>query len=234
MSYFVHETAEVDNIQLSDGVGIYKNASVRQCTIGEFSKFGDFGRMERSVLGKHVDIQRYAMIYDSNIGDYSYCGRNFTAWHCRIGKYCSLSWNVSIGGANHDYERISQHAFLYAGQFDLMPEHRLGYDRFESECHVGNDVWIGCNAVITRGVHIGDGAVVGAGAVVTHDIAPYTIVGGVPAHFIKRRCPRELAERLIASAWWDLPPETIRSHFDLFNAKISEESVSAIEKIVCK
>lgn len=235
MKYFVHETAEEINNQIGSNVGIYKNAFVKNCIIGDDVKIGDFARIEDSSFGRNVDLQRFSLIYHSELGDYSYVGRYFTAWHCKIGKFCSISWNVGIGGANHDYERITQHAFLYAKQFGILEEEQNpGYNRFEDECIIGNDVWIGCNAVICRNVHVGDGAVIAAGAVITKDVEPYTIVGGVPGKMIKRRCEITLANRLIQTHWWDLPAETIRKNFELFNSKITDHAVEKIEKLVQK
>ncbi len=233
MNSFVHETAEVTNVELCAGAKVYKNAFVKDTVLGECVKVGDFSRIEGCEFGRNVDLQRFALIYHSRMGDYSYVGRNFTCWYAKIGKFCSISWNVGIGGANHDYNRITQHAFLYASQFGMLePGEPAGYDRFETHCEIGNDVWIGCNAVICRGVHIGDGAVVGAGAVVTKDVEPYTIVGGVPASVIKRRCSLELANRLQATEWWNLSGTIIKDNFDLFNQVITEESVKAIEELV--
>lgn len=232
MAYIIDPTAFVDDVKMGEGAQIWKNAFVRHCALGEMAKINDFSRVEHCILGKHSDIQRYAMCYHTTFGDYTYTGRNLVSWYSRIGKFCSISWNVGIGGANHDYNRISQHAFLYARQFDLMLENEPGYDRFSDECVIGNDVWIGCNAVICRGVHIGDGAVVAAGAVVTKDVEPYTIVAGVSAKKIKERCPRSLAERLQKSAWWNLDSQVIKQHFTLFNSQISEESVCQIEELV--
>lgn len=230
---FVHETAEVINVVLDGGAKVYKNAFVKNSQLSKNAKVGDFGRIENSSFGVSVDLQRFAMIYNSEIGDYSYVGRNFTCWYAKIGKFCSISWNVGIGGANHDYNRISQHAFLYAQQFGMMESgQEAGYNRFDTPCEIGNDVWIGCNAVVCRGVHIGDGAVVAAGSVVTKDVESYTIVGGVPAKILKRRCSKELAERLQKTLWWNLPPQTIKDNFNLFNQAISEDSVKAIEQLV--
>ena len=231
MANIIDPSAFVENTQLGEGTQIWKNAFVRNCELRDFSKINDFSRLEHCKLGIHTDIQRYAMCYYTAFGDYTYTGRNFVSWHCKIGKFCSISWNVSIGGANHDYNRISQHAFLYARQFDLMGEDVEGYNRFEDECVIGNDVWIGCNAVICRGVHIGDGAVIAAGSVVTKDVEPYTIVAGVPAKKIKDRCPRALAVRLRNTAWWDLDGQTIKEHFNLFNSQIDEENVCKIEAL---
>lgn len=74
---------------------------------------------------------------------------------------------------------------------------------------VGNDVWIGFEAVILAGVTIGDGAIIGARAVVTKDVPPYTIVGGVPARPIRKRFSDEDIATLLTLKWWDLPPAQI-------------------------
>ena len=233
MNNFIHESAEVADTKLADGAKIFKSTLVKNTSLGENVKVGDFSRIENSEFGRNADIQRFAMIYNSSMGDYSYVGRNFTCWHAKIGKFCSISWNVGIGGANHDYHRISQHAFLYAPQFGILEQgEKPGYDRFSDECVIGNDVWIGCNAVICRGVHIGDGAVIAAGAVVTKDVEPYTIVGGVPAKKIKERCAVSLAKRLQKTQWWNLSPEIIKMNFELFTKEIDEDSVSSIEALI--
>lgn len=228
----IDQTAVIENVSLGEGAQIWKQSFVKNCQLGDYSKINDFSRLEDCSLGIHVDIQRYAMCYYSAFGDYTYTGRNFVSWHCRIGKFCSISWNVSIGGANHDYNRITQHAFLYARQFGILNDEPEGYNRFNDICEIGNDVWIACNAVICRNVRIGDGAVVAAGAVVTKDVEPYTIVAGVPAKVIKRRCSNALAERLCASRWWDLPADIIKKNLQLFNSSISVESVKQIEALV--
>lgn len=75
---------------------------------------------------------------------------------------------------------------------------------------IGNDVWIGYDAVIMAGVTIGDGAIIGTRAVVTKDVAPYSIVGGVPAREIRKRFAPEVVERLRELKWWDWPEEKIR------------------------
>lgn len=229
---FVHKTADVADINLQEGSKIFKEVYVRKSKVGSQTKIGDFSRIENSDFGNCIEIQRHAMIYNSMIGDYSYTGRNFVCWYAKIGKFCSISWNVSIGGANHDYNRITQHAFLYARQFGMMDESQdVGYDRFCQGCTIGNDVWIGCNAVICRNVNIGNGAVVAAGAVVTKDVPPYAIVGGCPAKVLKMRCNEDLAKRIEATEWWNFDPKIIRKNFFVFNSEISEETVRLIEEL---
>ena len=227
----ISEAALLENVTYAPNARIY-DAYVKNSIVGERSIIRDGSRIENSKFGLNVDLQRNAMIYNTEIDDYTYTGRNFVPWHSRIGKYCSISWNVSIGGANHDFHRITQHAFLYAPQFGFLGKSEdPKYNRFSDECVVGNDVWIACNAVICRGVHIGDGAVIAAGAVVTKDVEPYTIVAGVPAKVIKERCSHELSNRLINAKWWNLPPNVIKANIDLFSAEITEASVFLIEKL---
>src|SRR5690606_23262164 len=81
--------------------------------------------------------------------------------------------------------------------------------RRQKHVTIGNDVWIGHGAVIMPGVTIGDGAVVGANAVVTHDVAPYQIVAGVPARPVRQRFPADIAARLMALSWWDWPADKL-------------------------
>lgn len=230
MSNQVHETAEVEGVEMDPTARIYKHASVKNSHLAANVKVGDFARIADSRFARNVDLQRFSMIYGSEMGDYSYVGRNFTCWHAKIGKFCSISWNVSIGGANHDYTRMTQHSFLYAPQFGLLEsDGEVAYDRFTSKCEIGNDVWIGCHAVILRDVKIGDGAVVAAGSVVTKDVEPYTIVAGVPAKVIKRRCSPELAKRMQDLAWWDMDVHVVKQNLRLWGEPISEEAIIKME-----
>ena len=83
---------------------------------------------------------------------------------------------------------------------------------------LGNDVWVGFEAVILAGVTIGDGAIIGARAVVTRDVPPYAIVGGVPARLIRRRFDEATIESLLALQWWDWEPERIRRALPVLQA----------------
>lgn len=223
----------VNNIFEPDsGIRIFKDAWVKDCILKNNVLIRNHCRLENCFLGNYVQLQRNAMMYHVVIGERTYTGKNFTAWHCRIGKYCSISWNVSIGGANHDFHRITSHAFLYTDGFGIsLPEKWESYDRFSERCEVGNDVWIACHAIVNRGVIIGDGAVIAAGAVVTKDVAPYSIVAGVPAKVIGRRCTEDQAKKLQEIAWWDFPTKMIEDNIPLFNQQITDESIAAIEKI---
>lgn len=215
---YVHASSQLDNTTGQEGSKVYQHCNVKNTRIGEYSTVGDFSRLDNCVIGNRVALQRNAMMYDVEMGDYSYTGKNFVAWHSSIGAFCSISWNVSIGGANHDYTKVTTHSFLYAGDFGLMPDESLPvYDRFRKPCVVENDVWIAANACICRGVTVHTGAVVAAGAVVTHDVEPYTIVAGVPARPIKKRFDDETIELLLQSRWWEFPRNVIKENYDLFN-----------------
>lgn len=215
---FISKTANVQNVEGASSSKIYNNCRVVDTILSENSSIGDNSRVFNSSLGNFVYIQRDALMYSTNVGDYTYTGKNFTSWYSKIGKFCSISWNVSIGGANHDYERVTTHAFLYSDDYDFL-NGRTGYNRFEDECIIGNDVWIAANATICRGVVVGNGAVIAAGAVVTKDVEPYTIVAGIPAKPIKKRFSNEVINILLKSEWWNLPPQIIKDNFELFNSK---------------
>lgn len=226
--FFVHESAVCKNVSGAANSAVYKDCNVSNTVLGNGATVGDCSRLADCVLGEKVAIQRYAQMFSVEMGRFSYTGRNFNAWNCKIGAFCSISWNVSIGGANHDFNRVTTHAFLYSPSFGLMGE-EPGYDRFTDECIIGNDVWIAAGACVCRGVTVGDGAVIGAGAIVTKDVPPYTVVAGVPAKPLKKRFDDEVIALLQESRWWDLPAEVIKANFDLFNAKPDAE----IAKKIC-
>ncbi|MEG1767110.1 MAG: CatB-related O-acetyltransferase [Comamonas sp.] len=124
-----------------------------------------------------------------------------------IGRYCSFGRNCEIGVADHPITMLSSHNFQYSWKlFPKDPEYRK-IDRkkisFLKETKIGNDVWIGAKAIVRSGVVIGDGAIIAAGAVVVKDVEPYSIVGGVPAKFIRSRFDKSISDELMKLKWWD-------------------------------
>ena len=231
-TYYAAPDAVCRNVTAPATARIYKATRVEDTVLGEHVSIGDYSRVGGSVFGDRCFLQRNCMVYGSRFGRYSYAGKNATVWHAEIGAFCSISWNVSIGGANHDYTRLTTHSFLYDREdFDLMPEGAEGYDRFAEPCVIGSDVWIAANACVCRGVTVGTGAVIAAGAVVTRDVEPYTIVAGVPARPVKKRFSDEIIARLLDTAWWELPAEIIRENYEIFNARPDEDSLSRLEEL---
>lgn len=228
---FIHSSAEVIDVDMSNNAKIYKNAFVKNCILKENSIIGDFTRTENSIFAENTRVQRNNLIYSAKLGKHSYTGKNCTVWHSNIGKFCSLSWNLSIGAANHDYNRTTTHSFIYAPEFGFIDETEKAYERFDEPCEIGNDVWIAANACIMRDVKIGDGAVIGAGAIVTKDVEPYTIVVGAPAKPIKLRFDKNLIERLLNVKWWDFPDEIIKKNIFLFSNIINEDVIEKLEAL---
>ena len=228
---YIHSTAVVKDSLLHEGAKVYKECFVLRSQMERGSQIGDFSRMEDSVLDNGVKIQRNNLIYGSKIGRHTYTGRNTTIWHAEIGCFCSISWNVSIGGADHDYERVTTHAMLYSPEFGFCGTPNEGYDRFDNNCLIGNDVWLASNVVICRGVTVGNGAVIGAGAIVTKDVPPYSIVVGVPAKIIKTRFPTEIINRLEKLEWWNFPDNIIKENLNLFKQKLDDNIIKKLENI---
>ena len=154
----------------------------------------------KACYGNGVSIADTVIVSsDVSIGKYSYVNPHSTLENCTVGNYCSISAGVNICPGEHDLYAISTHP-LFAR--DEIPK--------RAPVVIGHDVLISLNAVILKGVHIGNGAVIGAGAVVTKDIEPYEIVGGVPAKHIGWRFDPETRERIEQSRWWEKEPNEIK------------------------
>lgn len=147
-------------------------------------------------FGKCVRIPATSQMWGGYLGDYSYLGEYCSVPNAYIGKYCSIGMRCSIGGWQHDYTKKSTSPRIYR---EILNK---GYIDQKLQVIIGNDVWIGDNAVILKGT-IGDGAVIGAGAVVTKDVPPYAIVAGNPAKIIKYRFSQERIEELLMEKWWE-------------------------------
>ena len=174
------------------------------------------------VKNPFIEVGDYT-VYDDFVNDPRDFERNNVLYHypecnhdrLRIGRFCSIACGAKFifNAANHAMDSLSTYTFpLFFEEWDLPTDTASIAETWDSrgDIAVGNDVWIGYEAVILSGVRIGDGAIVAARAVVTGDVEPYTIVGGVPAKPIRKRFTPETIHRLERLRWWDWPREKLQ------------------------
>jgi phosphonate metabolism protein (transferase hexapeptide repeat family) len=190
----MHSTVQPNHPKIAETV-IHSTASIRD-----------------SSIGRCCEVLADTSLHAAELGDFSYLGPRCIVGDATIGKFCAIAAEVRIGAPNHPMDRPSMHRFTYCPEYysaDAVRDHAFFDRRKQDRAVIGNDVWIGHGVIVLPGVKVGDGAVLAAGAVVTKDVQPYTIVGGIPAKFIRERFTRTIAERLTSIAWWNWPFETI-------------------------
>lgn len=141
--------------------------------------------------------------------------------HLIIGKFCSIACGAKFlfNSANHTLSSLSTYPFpLFFEEWGLEKGNVGASWDNKGDIVIGNDVWIGYEAVIMAGVTIGDGAIIGSRAVVTKDVPPYTIAGGVPAKPIRKRYSEETSATLLELKWWDWPEERITKNIHAIQA----------------
>ena len=169
------------------------------------------------IAGYDKEIYVKPTIKNPNIivGDFTYIAdsefeshvTNYYPWSrdkLIIGKFCQIAAGVEfvMNDANHQMNTVTTFPFYTLEGWEMNAPDPSEMP-FKGDTVIGNDVWIGQNAVILPGVHIGDGAVIGANSVVGSNVAPYTIVIGNPARVLRKRFDEELTDLLLRFKWWD-------------------------------
>ena len=176
---------------------VYLNAVIKdpQIEVGDYTIYNDFIAdpllFEKNNVLYHYPIHREKLI---------------------IGKFCSIACGTKFlfNCANHTLKSLSTYTFpLFYEEWELEKSNITTAWDNKGNIVIGNDVWIGYEAVIMAGVHIGDGAIIAARAVVTKDVPPYTIVGGTPAKEIRKRFDTEVIKQLLKLKWWDWSTDKI-------------------------
>ena len=166
--------------------------------VGDFTIYNDFVRDPRDFEKNNV-LYHYPINHDRLL----------------IGKFCSIACGAKflMRSANHSLASLSTYPFpIFYEEWGLDVRDITAAWTPKGDIVIGNDVWIGYEAVVMAGVTIGDGAIIGARAVVTRDVPPYTIVGGVPAKEIRKRFPDETIGKFLKLRWWDWPEEKIQRY----------------------
>ena len=196
--------------------------------------------LQNVVTDPSISVGDYT-IYDDFVNDPRDFQRNNVLYHYPInreqlviGKFCSIACGAKFlfNSANHTLRSLSTYIFPV-----LFEEWGLDVARIpeawdnRGDIVIGNDVWIGYDAVVLAGVTVGDGAIIAARAVVTKDVPPYTIVGGVPARPIRRRFSDSEIDQLLELKWWDWPEEKIARSIDVIQSGDLEGLKRAAEDV---
>lgn len=189
------------------------------------------------VTNPHIEVGDFSY-YDDSRGPEHFEARcvryhfDFIGDRLIIGKFVAIAQGAQfiMNGANHPMTGFSTFPF---GTLGFVPDEPFGAegDPPRGDTVIGNDVWIGREAVIMPGVQIGDGAIIGAHALVGSNVPPYAIVAGNPARIIRKRFPDDVITRLLAIRWWDWPVEAIMDHVAALRGADIEQLEAAARKV---
>lgn len=157
-----------------------------------------------TITNSNIIVGEFSYIADSDFESHVTHLYEFIGDKLIIGKFCQIASGVEfiMNGANHQMNAVTTFPFYTLEGWDMEPP-SMDDLPLKGDTVIGNDVWIGQNAVILPGVHIGDGAIIGANSVVGSNVEPYTIVAGNPARSIRKRFDDELIDLLLSFRWWD-------------------------------
>ncbi len=204
----------MDKINLKSQIAIYvykhtSNAKLRRWLEKRIAEWT--GGFAYSQVIRYLYREEHGI--DIGYGTYGGCWVNAAVWwqNIKIGRWCSFAGKIDIFTRNHHMEWFSTHPCLDTPPYGAILTNCYLDDSQSNGIEIGNDVWMGQNAVITAGCKkVGNGAIIGSGSVVTHDVPPYAIVAGNPARVLRYRFNEETIKILEATQWWNLSLEELR------------------------
>jgi len=183
--------------------------------------------LKNVITDPNISVGEYTM-YNDFVNDPTQFEKNNVLYHYPInhdrliiGKFCSIACGAKFlfNSANHTMKSLSTYPFpLFFEEWGLDKKNVANSWDNKGDIVIGNDVWIGYEAVIFAGVTVGDGAIIGTRAVVTKDVPPYTIVGGIPAKVIRKRYSPDIIEQLLSLRWWDWTKDRIKRNLPFIMA----------------
>lgn len=179
--------------------------------VGEFTTYNDYVH-DPAYFEKNNVLYHYPINHDKLI----------------IGKFCSLACGVRFlfNSANHSMHSLSTYPFpIFYEEWGLDRQHVADAWDNKGDIIIGNDVWIGYEAVIMSGVTVGDGAIIGTRALVTKDVPPYTVVGGVPAKPIRKRFSEQTISSLLELKWWNWPKDKLAKNIKAIQSGCLEQLI---------
>lgn len=213
----------LDRSFLTNPAGEYFGWLIMKCALqwkywGRHLRIGYLSRVQQCVFGNYNWVGSHCVVINSKLGDFSYVNDYSYILNTRMGKYCSVGPNVKIAPGKHPSTIfVSTHPVTFNNQGNFVKNFTSNavFKNFD-QVTVGNDVWIGANAIIIDGATIADGAIIAANAVVVKDVGAYEIVGGNPAKLIKKRFDDNQIAQLLDFKWWNKDEVWIEEHIARF------------------
>ncbi|WP_184547380.1 CatB-related O-acetyltransferase [Mucilaginibacter sp. FT3.2] len=185
---------------------------------GNHLRIGYLTKLGNTTFGRYNTLGSNCVVLNCSLGDFSYINSFSFVLNTTMGRYCSVGPNVKIAPGKHPTSVfVSTHPVTFNNQANLVKNY-CTEEKFKNyqPVTIGNDVWIGANAIIIDGIHIADGAIIAANSLVTRDVGPFEIVGGNPAKFIKKRFDDEQIRYLVDTEWWNQSEEWIQANISKF------------------
>lgn len=178
---------------------------------------------KKTLLAGYNKVHKRSIVLNSKIGRNTFIGTHCDLNNVEIGSFCSIAHDVRVEYSTHPTRHFVSTSPVFYSTYNQTGQSFVKENLFNEfltidgrNCIIGNDVWIGANVLIKGGVRIGDGAIVAMGSVITHDVQPYTIVGGIPAKIIRKRFNDEEVELLLRTQWWNANDKLLANNVELF------------------